>query len=325
MSNEQDSWLLPAFEIWLRQDFCQPRTEAVLEHLLRYPHLLRLFPLIDPAGLIASPARPTVARAISSVKCLTKMTIADEIEGIEDFQRFDIGDSTQHSSGISISDFILHFENSSRSSRCLGCFGMELYHPRLGATDSLFQVQYNLPLKIRADCWFDTSSYGRPQMDCGLTMPGYYSGPHQDSQVLPFFVAHVSGAKIWFCWPLNDHNRKVACGMFLSSLGSICHGDIVEAIDNLQGMSLRLLQKSEECFILEPGELHAVISLLRACHVVCGVAGPNYFNQAMSNLDVRLHNWELVWNASALDQVRSPVNISELRGQAVRISLRKVW
>jgi hypothetical protein len=96
-----------------------------------------------------------------------------------------------------------------------------------------------------------------------LSPIGAITGPHTDYCGCSQLIQHIQGRKLWLCWPPTPHNLDI----YLRKHHSGCDPfSTEEAIDQLQGMELLLLDRKQVCFILPGGTIHAVLTLTRGCH-----------------------------------------------------------
>lgn len=289
-----NKWLLTALELWLRQDMCQPNIEDVFNVLLEHPLPLQQFPCIDATGAVTSKSHPSFDRAMVSLKSYCHHLISSKAAGSH-ITQLDINDSVNLMPNISVPDFLKHYENASQSKRALSLLGVPVSDERIHAENSLSQVAIDLPLFLRDDGNLHREPKGQNEFECSYVMAGCYTDPHQDSYVTSQYIVHIGGAKIWFRWPMNEQNRSIALDSFLTGSGACTYGSIAHAIKVLDSMAVRLVRDPLDIIILHPGELHAVITLERSCHLGAVYVGHQYFESGMALLDFWVDRWNACW------------------------------
>ncbi|KAF8964832.1 hypothetical protein BDZ97DRAFT_1757740 [Flammula alnicola] len=85
---------------------------------------------------------------------------------------------------------------------------------------------------------------------------GTLTNCHIDKWVMAIYMAHVSGKKLWFFWPLTPENIKIFANHHLSKdTFTICKG-----IKMFSGLEVLLLDDNQVTWHMVPGTIHTVIT-----------------------------------------------------------------
>jgi hypothetical protein len=305
-----NSWLLEALERWFLQGFPHWRVNEVLHLLILSPHPIPQFTLLDNADIVTSAEQPSMACCIRSLEAYADPAARRTIH-------CDLIDSVTHSPHVDIAEFVENFRNHHESTRSFSALSIPVTAAHCEAPDSLFQLVLTPPRQPHGAMF--TLEDSRPNsvvnaFDCAYTMPGSYSGVHLDFYLPHQLFIHVTGAKIWFTWPLNQHNRTLARHYILTGFGSIDGASIPWAIRNLTGMTVHYIHKPMSVFELTPSMLHAAITLERACHLGTMMYSLETLSQSLEILDYWINSMK---NIGKCDP---PALVPELTGHEIRES-----
>lgn len=92
---------------------------------------------------------------------------------------------------------------------------------------------------------------------------GAITGPHMDYCGCSQLMRHIYGRKLWLCWPPTPHNLDIYLRKHYWGAVTLPTED---AIDQLEGLELLLVDKEQTCFMLPVGTIHAVVTLTMGCH-----------------------------------------------------------
>ena len=276
-----NSWILEALEIWLLQEVKYHRVDDTLKVLLNLPTPISMFPCFNSRDVVQSEVLPSLKHAINSLKAYS---MRYDTFGIEDAK---IYDSLTYSDEVTAPDFAEHFINHSKSSHMLTALAVQVSNKILFSSDSLYDIKFGLPSELRDVAWLpaDETRNDYAEMTGAYAMPGAYTELHQDCYVIPTYIIHVHGAKIWFLWPNNEKNRSHTVRLFLTGKGSIFGGDITGCLQNLSDLTCIYTRQPLTSFIFPSSMFHAVISLERSCHVVANICRLDLFEDSMDLLD----------------------------------------
>ena len=130
------------------------------------------------------------------------------------------------------------------------------------------------------------NSNSGPRLTTTLSPIGSISDPHIDGCGTGLYLVQLFGEKILFTWPASASNLR-----WMEDRHGIKRGPLklLEAMDELSGMSVNLLQKFESVE-LEPGMIHAVISLSHSA-----IAGWDFVNASwLENMNLQR---QMLWEA----------------------------
>lgn len=114
--------------------------------------------------------------------------------------------------------------------------------------------------------WGDSSDFGyRHNNTSVVTGAGYLTEPHFDYAGSSQLIVHVEGRKLWMTWPPTKGNVETFMEYFRSSFRSQ-RLTLSTALQKLEGLEVRYLTKSGQCFFLLPYEFHACISETCSVH-----------------------------------------------------------
>ena len=102
-----------------------------------------------------------------------------------------------------------------------------------------------------------------PSWESCLVPTGCITGPHTDYCGSSQLIQHIEGRKLWLCWPPTPRNLDIYLRQHLT--GHLAF-PTEEAIDQLEGMELILLDSHQTCFIMPGGTIHAVVTFTKSCH-----------------------------------------------------------
>ena len=102
-----------------------------------------------------------------------------------------------------------------------------------------------------------------PSWESCLVPTGCITGPHMDYCGCSQLIQHIEGRKLWLCWPPTPRNLDIYLRQHLT--GHLAF-PTEEAIDQLEGMELILLDSKQTCFIMPGGTIHAVVTFTKSCH-----------------------------------------------------------
>jgi hypothetical protein len=92
---------------------------------------------------------------------------------------------------------------------------------------------------------------------------GAITNPHTDYCGSSQLIQHITGRKLWLCWPPTPKNLDIYVREHFSGLTPLSTED---AIDRLEGLELLLLNDEQTRFILPGGTIHAVLTFSKSCH-----------------------------------------------------------
>jgi hypothetical protein len=96
-----------------------------------------------------------------------------------------------------------------------------------------------------------------------LVPMGAITGPHTDYGGCAQLIKHIHGRKLWLFWPPTNHNIETYFRKYLSGCMEF---STEEAIEELEGLELILVDRDQTCFIVPGGTIHAVITFTQSCH-----------------------------------------------------------
>ena len=131
--------------------------------------------------------------------------------------------------------------------------------PKLG-NDVIFR-QKNIEKRANTD--EEPQVVLAPAWESCLIPTGAVTGPHTDYCGCSQLIQHIQGRKLWLCWPPTPHNFDVYLRQHLTGNLTFSTED---AIDQLEGLELLLLDLDQTCFILPGGTIHAVLTFTHSCH-----------------------------------------------------------
>lgn len=102
-----------------------------------------------------------------------------------------------------------------------------------------------------------------PSWGSCLVPIGAITGPHMDYCGCSQLIQHIQGRKLWLCWPPTPRNLDIYLRKYYWGALSLPTED---AIDQLEGLELLLLDRHQTCFTLPVGTIHAVITFSRSSH-----------------------------------------------------------
>lgn len=118
---------------------------------------------------------------------------------------------------------------------------------------------------------------------------GAITQPHIDYYGSMQYNIHISGEKIWVTWPPTDRNLEYT-RMNMEQV--VNHERFFKAVENLEDMQVHhFLPGEQKAFILEPCQIHAVLTISNASHT-----GIRVFPQGQEREAIRLMNWHLKWS-----------------------------
>jgi hypothetical protein len=130
------------------------------------------------------------------------------------------------------------------------------------------------------------NSNSGPKLTTTISPIGSISDPHIDGCGTGLFLVQLFGEKLLLTWPASAHNLQ-----WMEDRHGIKRGPLklLDAIDELTGMSVNLLHKFESVE-LEPGMIHAVMSLSPSA-----IAGWDFANTSwLNNSDLAR---QMLWEA----------------------------
>ena len=101
-----------------------------------------------------------------------------------------------------------------------------------------------------------------PGWESSLIPTGAVTGPRMDYCGCSQLIQHIQGRKLWLFWPPTPHNLDVYLRQHLT--GNLTFS-IEDAIDQLKGLELLLLDSDQTRFIVPGGTIHAVVTFTHSC------------------------------------------------------------
>jgi len=103
-----------------------------------------------------------------------------------------------------------------------------------------------------------------PSWESCLVPIGCVTGPHTDYCGCSQLIRHIEGRKLWLCWPPTPHNLDIYLRQHRTGYLAF---PTEEAIDQLEGLELILLDSNDQtCFIMPGGTIHAVVTFTTSSH-----------------------------------------------------------
>jgi hypothetical protein len=163
---------------------------------------------------------------------------------------------------------------------------------------SLSDWKFQLPIHLRSDTRIlsrkiSSSAADPPHQETTFVSPGFFMHTHVDNLLIPDFVVHVDGLKLWLIWPSTPQNFLTFTSHLLGDRSGVLEGDLHRAIQVLDGLKVLLIEKPQTTFILPAGFIHAVISFEPAIHLTGWYLDLNEFDGCIRVFDSYLDLLEL--------------------------------
>jgi len=145
---------------------------------------------------------------------------------------------------------------------CDGLDGIDLLPEQVRVSREIVYQEKNAETDEQSDKQSNPNPV--PSWESCLVPIGCVTGPHTDYCGCSQLIQHIEGRKLWLCWPPTPHNLDIYLRQHLTGYLAF---PTEEAIDQLEGMELILLDSGDQtCFIMPGGTIHAVVTFTKSCH-----------------------------------------------------------
>jgi hypothetical protein len=265
--------------------------ELLMEYLISLTSPIKLFDLIDAAGMFEDGAGPTFQMAITSLEIAHGPgtgpgTGIPELAAMDDF------------GGLDFPLFKARFLSDDASDRDMYLAG---FNPLLRQNkNSLSEFRFPLPYsckeygKIVPDRFVENHP---PKQEVVYMTRACLYGAQVESIAQARLVVHLSGPVLWLRWAPCKENMEFIAEHWLSNKFALFDGTINLAARSLKNLSVRLVERPRTVLLLLSAEVFAVISLGRSAFTIGNLLHKDHLPECIQHSRYLIDNAERCLNS----------------------------